>query len=172
MQPEPIEPSTHTQNTNASETSTTPQYGFHPLPHPSPVLGDSLEHHHSESESPNDTVEDAGLRSRLRGLNIGEIYERPKPSFQLISEYENALSPSPPRKQSEGPGFKIVKKKGNRLDGPQLQNFPNGMPLCTTLPGQCLVSNYYQRSSHTSFLTFQQHPFPPYPLSPAVSTVS
>lgn len=134
MQPEPTETSTYIQNTNASESSTAPQYGFHPLPQPSAVLGDSREQYHGELESASPAGEDAGLQSRLRGLNVDNANEnRPKPSFQLISEYENALSPSSPRKQSEGPGFKVVKKKGNRLDGPQLQNFPNGMAPCTRL---------------------------------------
>ncbi|KAG9232802.1 putative F-box/WD repeat-containing protein pof10 [Amylocarpus encephaloides] len=51
--------------------------------------------------------------------------DRPKPSFQRISEYENALSPSPTRKDREGPGFKVVKRKGQTLDGIQLDQFPN-----------------------------------------------
>jgi hypothetical protein len=75
-------------------------------------------------------VDTEGAQDQLRRLNLGESNEeRPKPSFQRISEYENALSPSPPRKASEGPGFKVVKKKGGRPDGPQLDQFPNGTSI-------------------------------------------
>ncbi|PVH80418.1 putative F-box/WD repeat-containing protein pof10 [Cadophora sp. DSE1049] len=135
MQPEPIESSTYTPELNASESSSDPQYGIHDLPQPSAVLRDSREQHgNDESESaagqqPADVVESVGLEEQvqeLRGLNIQDENEtRPKASFQLISEYENALSPLPARKSSEGLGFKVVKKKGHRLDGPQLENFPN-----------------------------------------------
>ncbi|EHL00138.1 F-box [Glarea lozoyensis ATCC 20868] len=72
------------------------------------------------------SVDTEGAQDEFRRLNLRESNEeRPKPSFQRISEYENALSPSPPRKASEGPGFKVVKKKGGRTDGPQLDQFPN-----------------------------------------------
>lgn len=65
----------------------------------------------------------------LRGLNLDTNLEnRPRPSYQRIAEYENALAPSPPKKQPEGPGFKVVKKKGSTgEEGPQLENFPNGI---------------------------------------------
>ncbi|KAK0120561.1 hypothetical protein ONS96_010765 [Cadophora gregata f. sp. sojae] len=132
MQPEPIASSTYTPELNASQSSSTPQYGIHDLPQPSAVLRDSQEQHGNESatsQQPADVVESAGLVEQLqelRGLNIqDENGKRPKASFQVISEYENALSPSPARKSSEGLGFKIIKKKGYRLDGPQLENFPN-----------------------------------------------
>lgn len=69
-----------------------------------------------------------GTEEQLRGLSLGDVNEpRAKPSFQRISEYENALSPSPPRKHTEGPGFKVVKNKGDRLGGRQLADFPNGL---------------------------------------------
>ncbi|KAI9649620.1 hypothetical protein NHQ30_002201 [Ciborinia camelliae] len=70
----------------------------------------------------------SGVDESLRRLNLETNFEnhRPRPSYQRISEYENALAPSPPRKQSEGPGFQVVKKKGGSSDeGPQLENFPN-----------------------------------------------
>ena len=136
MQPEPIESSTHTPELNASESSSTPQYGIHDLPQPSAFLRDSREQHSDEPESAAgersaDVLDSAGLEHQVqefRGLNIRDENEnRPKASFQVISEYENALSPSPARKSSEGLGFKVIKKKGHRLDGPQLENFPNGM---------------------------------------------
>ncbi|ATZ55971.1 hypothetical protein BCIN_12g05140 [Botrytis cinerea B05.10] len=68
-----------------------------------------------------------GVDEALRGLNLDTNMEnRPRPSYQRIAEYENALAPSPPRKQPEGPGFKVVKKKGSTgEEGPQLENFPN-----------------------------------------------
>ncbi|KAA8571035.1 hypothetical protein EYC84_000401 [Monilinia fructicola] len=68
-----------------------------------------------------------GVEDSLRGLSLESNFEnRPRPSYQRIAEYENALAPSPPRKQSEGPGFQVVKKKGSTTDeGPQLENFPN-----------------------------------------------
>ena len=70
-----------------------------------------------------------GVEEPLRGLNLDTNFEnRPRPSYQRIAEYENALVPSLPRKQPEGPGFKIVKKKGGTSDeGHQLENFPNGI---------------------------------------------
>lgn len=135
MQPEPIESSTYTPILNAPESSSTPQYGINDFPQPSAVLRDSREQHHADQpesaagQQPADVVGHGVFEQQmpeLRGLNIQDGNEnRPKASFQLISEYENALSPSPARKSSEGLGFKVVKKKGHRLDGPQLENFPN-----------------------------------------------
>lgn len=161
MQPEPIESSTNTPELNAPESSSTPQYGIHPLPQPPAVLHDSREQHVDDETAAGEQHADAvvesaaleeehGLQEQVRGLNIQNADEnRPRPSFQLISEYENALSPSPARKSSEGLGFKVVKKKGHRLDGPKLENFPNG-----TVPGRYTnsswslseIANVYQRS--------------------------
>lgn len=73
--------------------------------------------------------DDIGLPEQLGRLNVGDrIDNRPKASFQRIADYENASSPSPPKQLSEGPVFKIIKRKGHSIDGPQLQEFPNGMP--------------------------------------------
>ncbi|KAJ8060401.1 hypothetical protein OCU04_010730 [Sclerotinia nivalis] len=69
-----------------------------------------------------------GVQESLRGLNLETNFENgPRPSYQRIAEYENALAPSPPRKQPEGPGFMVVKKKGSMRsdEGPQLEDFPN-----------------------------------------------
>jgi hypothetical protein len=134
MQSEPTENFTDTRNTNHTEGSANAsQHGF---------LAQQIQSTDTRDSSRNEVVAsgvsgpvaDAGARlsdgteEQLRRLSLGDGNEtRPKPSFQRISEYENALSPSTPRKQSEGPGFKIVKNKGNRLDGPQLANFPNGL---------------------------------------------
>jgi len=49
-----------------------------------------------------------------------------KSTAQRIADYENALSPSPPRKYSEGPGLIVVKSKNSKQDGLQLNDFPNG----------------------------------------------
>jgi hypothetical protein len=144
MQPEPIEPSTQlqTQN-NAPEPSNTSHHGFLPAHlHPAD-LRNSLEEDRVElpdSGHPADAAEsefgeDPGLPTQLRRLRLDQgIENKPKASFQRISEYENALSPSPPRKQSEGPGFKVIKHKGkNTLDGTEFERFPNGMLNCGLL---------------------------------------
>jgi hypothetical protein len=76
-----------------------------------------------EARSP----ESVELQEQLRRLSFGDSDEaRPKPSFQQISEYESALSPSPPKRPHNGPAFTVIKKKGNPLNGSQLDTFPNG----------------------------------------------
>ncbi|RDW80761.1 hypothetical protein BP5796_05459 [Coleophoma crateriformis] len=128
MQPAPAESSIRASDTaTTAETSNPTQHGSRPDRLPS---ADSHSFVHDwRSESEEDRTRDASrerLLDPLLRLSVGDKQEkRPKPSFQRISEYENALSPSPPRKQNDGPAFKVVKKKGNRLDGPQLENFPN-----------------------------------------------
>ncbi|KAI9053163.1 hypothetical protein LZ554_003429 [Drepanopeziza brunnea f. sp. 'monogermtubi'] len=125
MQPEPTEPSPYTPTFHASESTSISQYGIHHLPEPRAVLGDSRDVHASYSSS-GVVVEDAGVQEQLRRLSVSAQDEkRPKASFQQISEYENALSPSTARKENEGPVFKIVKKKGNKADSILLENFPN-----------------------------------------------
>jgi hypothetical protein len=131
MQSQPQENPTIPKNTNTTVPETNPQYG---------ILSNEL--HSADLREPGNepghssradeggvasTVDTEGAEDELRRLNLSARNEdRPKPSFQRISEYENALVPSPPRKASEGPGFKVVKKKGGRSDGPQLDQFPNG----------------------------------------------
>ncbi|PBP25596.1 putative F-box and WD domain-containing protein [Diplocarpon rosae] len=119
MQPESTEPSTHIPTLDASDSSPDPQHGIHARSQPSAVLRGL---HHGLAGSTGSGGEDL----ELRRLNMQEPDEnRPKASFQLISKYENALSPSPASQPTEGPGFKVTKKKGNRVDGPLLENFPN-----------------------------------------------
>ena len=159
MQPEPIELSTESsQNIIAQEPDTTPQHGFLPDVLHSAELRDQLcdgTAAFEDSIRASDPIDapfsdDAELlEERLRRLSVSGSYRtRSEPRFQQISEYENALSPSTPRKQYEGPGFKIINKRGNRLDGPQLVSFPNGMYsqsfLDVNLPYN--ESNYKQRS--------------------------
>lgn len=142
MQPEPIETSTPlSNNINTSETNLNSQYGFHEHEElqsadlhlrGSPVEdnGGIAASNPASSGTASPPANGPRLQEELARLSLGGTSgenNRPKPSFQRISEYENALSPSPPRKQSEGPGFKVIKKKGRRLDGPQLDQFPNGM---------------------------------------------
>ncbi|TVY27283.1 F-box/WD repeat-containing protein [Lachnellula hyalina] len=110
MQPEPTESTPHQSHSiNAADPQPEAQHGIlSPAVSADADPGPCLKH------------DAMGIQKQLAGLNPED--ERRK----RISEYENALSPSPPRKQSEGPGFKVVKKKGaTRGDGPQLDNFPN-----------------------------------------------
>lgn len=135
MQPEPTDNFTATTNTNIPhESDNTSHHGL--LVQQTHIGGsrDPLGNAAIASESPSGPSDAAGVHlsdgteEQLRGLNLGDDNDtRLKPSFQRISEYEKALSPSPPRKQYEGPGFKIVKNKGHRLDAPQLASFPNGL---------------------------------------------
>jgi hypothetical protein len=139
MQPEPTEASTdiHPQ-INASELSNTSHHGFLPAHlHPADIR-DPLEEERIESPDPGHPAgvaesgsrEDTSLPAEFRRLRLDQgVENKPKASFQRISEYENALSPSPPRKQSEGPGFKVIKHKGkDAFDGTEFEKFPNGMP--------------------------------------------
>jgi hypothetical protein len=138
MQPQSTEFSTIHNTIDTPESDNTSQYGSLPDQLSSADVRHNLsdERHISASSSraPDaveaDSSDDAELHEeQFRRLNIGKDskYARPKASFQRISEYESALSPSSSRKQYEGPGFKIIKKKGNRLDAPQLESFPNGI---------------------------------------------
>jgi hypothetical protein len=137
MQPEAIDLSRHAPNsTNCSERANTSQYGFHANQlHCAGlcVCCSDESAAHAGSRVPDGVepraAEDGELQEQLGRLNLDNSNEtkgtRPKPSFQRISEYENALLPSP-RKQNEGPRFTIIKKQSNTLHGPQLENFPNG----------------------------------------------
>lgn len=142
MQPESNESSPSVQTPITPSTpSNASQYGIYSQHLPSADLREALEDD-SVSEWSSDagnaaeppSVENSPLPQQLGRLSLNDRDDaRPKPSFQRISEYENALAPSPPRQLSEGPAFKIIKRKGNRLDAPQLDNFPNGMLLLARL---------------------------------------
>ena len=136
MQSEPIETSNSSPiQLNAPQPSNASHHGILSQELHSAGARNPIHETHTSAESsssPNAvgpaSSGDYRLQEELRRLSLSDRDDtRPKPSFQRISEYENALTPSPPRKQSEGPGFKIIKKKGNRLDGPALEEFPNGM---------------------------------------------
>lgn len=68
------------------------------------------------------------IAEQLGRLRLRDHVDRPaKPKFYQISDYENASTPSPPRKQSEGPGFKVVRRKDHATPPALLlQDFPNG----------------------------------------------
>jgi hypothetical protein len=131
MQPEPTEhPQESLNSPNPSNLVNSSQYGLSTNQLPAAELrGSPLEGYAAPgglfaAGSPSEV---APLHDQLSGLSLDDKSRaRPKPSFQRISEYENALSPLPPRKLNQGPGFTVVKKSGNNLHGPQLENFPNG----------------------------------------------
>jgi hypothetical protein len=136
MQPEPIETSNSIPTQiNPPQPTNASQHGIlSEEPHSAGVRDHMHETHLTAESSPSPNAidapssGDARLQEELQRLSLSDRNDtRLKPSFQRISEYENALTPSPPRKQSEGPDFKVIKKKGNRLDGPNLDEFPNGM---------------------------------------------
>jgi hypothetical protein len=130
MQPEPTElPEESPNSLNPSDLVNTSQYGLltDHLPaaglRKSPLEGNPTPGGSSAARS----LSDAALPGNLSRLSSDDNHgSRPKPSFQRISEYENALSPSPPKRRNNGPGFTVIKKPGNALHGPQLENFPNG----------------------------------------------
>ena len=138
MQPEPTELSNHILNTtNASEPPNASQYGFLPDSLHSAELRDYSPGEHGQTADAATATAAVEAASTEVHEQVGQLNQqgsnetRPKPSFQQISEYENALSPSPTKRQSEGPGFKVIKKKGNNADGPQLTEFPNGTCFST-----------------------------------------
>jgi hypothetical protein len=149
MQPETSESSIYTSNqANASNPNPTSQHGF-PLEqlHSADPLDPSTESVLSADSNPvSNAVQtrsgesravDAGVQTSMSRLSLNDNYNsRPKASYQRISEYESALSPLSARKPDEGPVFKIIKKKVDSVDGPQLENFPNG-----TCPASLLVSS-------------------------------
>lgn len=131
MQPQPTEISPEGPNTINSVHPASSQYGFQP--HGSPparLLSEQQGSGYSasiaaadassSSVSSDDSFKDYGTR-----LSTSRAKATKSPAHR-IAEYESALSPSPPRKTSEGPGFKIVRSKGTKLGGPLLDAFPNG----------------------------------------------
>jgi hypothetical protein len=108
----------------------TSQHGFLPQDLPPAELHDPREGAQSCGGNAHElsSNDDSPSPQRIGRLSLRDSNEnRPRPSFQQISEYENALANSARRNSSEGPTFKVIKTKRNRLDGPQLNNFPNGI---------------------------------------------
>jgi len=128
MQIEPNELHNISNPQNTTSPITTSQHGLLPDQQHAAGLRDHINERLAEPQSSDGS---SGLHSdnaeeQLSRLSVAQIGgTRPKPSFQQISEYEAALSLSQ-KKQNEGPIFKVVKTKGNRLDAVNLENCPNG----------------------------------------------
>jgi hypothetical protein len=121
--------------TNVADIFDTSQHGFASSSLLSGDLHGRLDEERSLSGDSSSISDGSEPRSpgrpeeQLSRLNLREGSQtRSKPSYQRISEYEKALSPSPPKKQNDGPGF-VVTKKGGRLDGLPLDKFPNGKTI-------------------------------------------
>lgn len=71
-------------------------------------------------------VDSESLEERLRGLNHSASLDAGSPPLpgKRISEYENALAPSTPRKAL---GFKVIRRDDALASGVLLSEFPNGM---------------------------------------------
>jgi hypothetical protein len=147
MQSESTELPQNTSNpSNSPDLANASQYGLptNQLPAEGPRGASPDGNTASAGSSAVRSAGDAELHRQFRRLSLDDSSEtRPRPSFQRISEYESALSPSPPRKPKEGPGFTVVRKQGSTLSGPQLENFPNGN-YPTSFVRDC--SNSWQRS--------------------------
>lgn len=126
MQPEPTTSSPRLPNpVNESSPEQSAQYGFSAPDDDDSSSRERLDVAGSQASSA-EPSSSQGVESRLAGLSVED--QRKK----RISEYENALLPSPLKRQlNEGPGFKVVKKKGGKGDGNglQLDEFPNGISL-------------------------------------------
>jgi hypothetical protein len=132
MQPEPTDISIpNTNNLTQEQPPVTSQYGFQ---------SSDLQPHGSLSEQQRASTADspsAGARHAsvdhgnatqepLLGLNVDAARDdHTKPTVHRISEHENALASLAQKKEFEGPYFRVV-KSNNTLNGPRLENFPNG----------------------------------------------
>ncbi|TVY56087.1 F-box/WD repeat-containing protein pof10, partial [Lachnellula suecica] len=79
----------------------------------------------SDSPASPETEAQHGFRAADDDAHPGGVAEVQLPGLSRIAEYENALLPPPPRKLSEGLGFKVTKKKNVAVDGLKLEEFPN-----------------------------------------------
>lgn len=130
MQSEPIEISKQLTTTTQSAVHEATQHGTQPLDlH---ATDNAVE---KQGVSIFSTLDDtiggadhhADNTTRFRQLQIGEHDSSHRPSYQRITEYENASLPVTPRVEDEGPAFKIVKSRSPQPGGPHVDNFPNGM---------------------------------------------
>ena len=141
MQSEPNEISPNASNLATPQPQTdSSQHGF---PLDEPDLRSSDQHDLSREERVERSLsptcrnqahaerrgEPVELQEQLERLSITDRVNEQSvaPKYQQIADYENAASPSPPRKNSEGPAFKIIKRKGQVTSTVQLDEFPNGM---------------------------------------------
>lgn len=128
-------------NTNLTTPQTPPTSSQHgsPLDRPdlrstdqqSLPIDERVEGTDTTSESDRSPTDQRGgfpsLTRQLEGLNVADgSTATAKPKYYQISDYENASSPSPPRKNSDGPAFKVIKRKGHNVASVQLDEFPNG----------------------------------------------
>lgn len=91
----------------------------------------SVSGHGHRSESPLECGP-GQLEERLYRLSIGSRSgDNNVAPGQRVSDYENALTP-PTIKQAMG--FRVIKRQGSRLDGTQLEDFPNGESYLAHLP--------------------------------------
>lgn len=135
MQPEPTEISTTYTKTPAKEQpAITSQYGSQP-PDMQPRGSPSEQQRASTAYSPSSGASHASIdhddatHESLLGLNVDFAYgDHTKPTTHRISEHENALASLPQKKEFEGPYFRVV-KSGSTLNGPRLENFPNGISV-------------------------------------------
>jgi len=130
MQPQPTElQPQHPYIALSDLPKNTTQHGIHSNESHTPEEnGDSTSSSHdptpldSSDASPPPGEELEGRRLKT----LDNRGKRPKPSAQLIAEYENAMLPTRQEANSEGPEFKIVKRKVINPNATQLDDFPNG----------------------------------------------
>lgn len=127
MQPEPIEISSQLNLSTIPADFDTSQHGSYVPPLNSALQAHGQPGHFSSHTSSPEPGTPGNLEAHARRLSVSGRSTPAKASAQRISDYENALCPTPPKPEYEGPGFKVMKRKGHRLDGPQLDRFPNGM---------------------------------------------
>ena len=176
-------PTQVSNKTHASETSNASQYGFLPslLPSADPCAPleekqpSSSTYHVTSNMAEPQSDYDATVQEQVLGLKSGDsIDPRSKPSFQLTSEHEEALTPSLPTKEPrDGSNFKVFKKKENGADETHLDEFPNGMPLrrSSDLFSPNIVLKGFQRFSPIFYHIYQPRHFLWYRLFLDVSTV-
>lgn len=145
-------PSTPQEPLDTSQHGLPLEQQLHPADQHRRTQGERVEQsdglRHRASSPASSSGDDGGLSERLDGLNVKHSSsQRAKASFQRIADYENATSPSPPKRtHSDGPAFQIVKRKGQSVEGPQLQEFPNGKQDQSQRHTLCGLSNLLQRS--------------------------
>jgi hypothetical protein len=133
MHPEPIETPTALSDISVLEQPiNASQHGFQSLEvEPAGSLNDSRSESTqalASSDATRTTIDRENGGQTLRRLNVVLSDEnRSKPSVKRIAEHENAFAPVTPKKQAKGPLFRVVRKSSISVNGPQLEDFPNGI---------------------------------------------
>lgn len=132
MQPEPTETSTEYSNISTQDHSANIyQYGFQPLNlQPHGFLSEQQRGStafSSLSDANNVSTDlDHVTQEPFSGLDVDFVNEAlTKPTVYRVFEHENAPTSLPQKCRAQGPYFKII-KSGTNLNGPKLENFPNG----------------------------------------------